>query len=79
MNQFVPFRSADTSPALIAAAGESAQLRFVEFFTTNIRNRKPARQTGPGGDAASIGPPADRQATKAPRRTQEVKKTKSKI
>jgi site-specific recombinase XerD len=43
MNQLVPFRSADTSPALIAAAGESAKLRFLEFFTANIRNRNTRR------------------------------------
>jgi site-specific recombinase XerD len=29
---------AHTSPTLIAAAGERAQLRFLEFFTANIRN-----------------------------------------
>ena len=38
MNQLVPFRSVDASPALIAAAGERAKLRFLEFFTANIRN-----------------------------------------
>jgi site-specific recombinase XerD len=43
LNHLVPFRSADASPALIAAAGESAQLRFVEFFTANIRNRNTRR------------------------------------
>src|ERR1700678_3698086 len=43
MNQLVPFRSADACPALIAAAGERAQLRFVEFFTANIRNRHTRR------------------------------------
>jgi site-specific recombinase XerD len=32
-----------TSPALIAAAGESAKLRFIEFFTANIRNRNTRR------------------------------------
>ena len=42
MNQLVPFRSADASPALIAA-GESAKLRFIEFFTANIRNRNTRR------------------------------------
>jgi hypothetical protein len=42
VNQFVPFRSA-AFPALIAAAGESTQLRFVEFFTANIRNRNTGR------------------------------------
>jgi hypothetical protein len=43
MNQLVPFRSADTSPALVVAAGESAQVRFIEFFTANIRNRNTRR------------------------------------
>ena len=43
MNQLVRFRSADASPALIAAAGESAKLRFIEFFTANIRNRNTRR------------------------------------
>ena len=43
MNQLVPFRSADASPALIAAAGKSAKLRFIEFFTANIRNRNTRR------------------------------------
>jgi site-specific recombinase XerD len=43
MNQFVPFRSADASPALVAAAGARAQERFIEFFTANIRNRNTRR------------------------------------
>ena len=43
MNQLVLFRSEVASPALIAAAGESAQLRFLEFFTANIRNRNTRR------------------------------------
>jgi hypothetical protein len=43
MNQLVPFRSGDASPALIAAAGESAKPRFLEFFTANIRNRNTRR------------------------------------
>ena len=43
MNQLVPFRSAEASPALIAAAGERAQVRFLEFFTANIRNRNTRR------------------------------------
>jgi site-specific recombinase XerD len=38
MNQLVPIISRQSSPALIAAAGEQAQLRFLEFFTANIRN-----------------------------------------
>ncbi len=43
MNQLVPFRSVVASPALIAAAGESAKVRFIEFFTANIRNRNTRR------------------------------------
>jgi hypothetical protein len=38
MNRLVPFRSSDASPALIAAAGDRAGVRFIEFFTANIRN-----------------------------------------
>jgi site-specific recombinase XerD len=37
MTQLVPFHAHDL-PALIAAAGESASVRFIEFFTANIRN-----------------------------------------
>lgn len=29
--------------ALVAAAGENAKLRFVEFFTANVRNRNTRR------------------------------------
>jgi hypothetical protein len=43
MNQLVPFRSADASPALVAAAGDQARIRFLEFFTANIRNRNTRR------------------------------------
>ncbi len=31
--------SSPTLPAVIAAAGEPAAMRFIEFFTANIRNR----------------------------------------
>jgi len=37
MNQLVPI-SAPTLPALVAAAGELASMRFLEFFAANIRN-----------------------------------------
>jgi len=37
MNQLVPITSA-TLPALVAAAGERAGMRFLEFFAANIRN-----------------------------------------
>jgi hypothetical protein len=36
MNQLVSF-AARAAPAPTAAAGESAHVRFVEFFTANIR------------------------------------------
>jgi hypothetical protein len=37
MNQLV-LLVADRAPAVIAAAGERASYRFLEFFTANIRN-----------------------------------------
>jgi hypothetical protein len=37
MNQLVPFPSGQ-APVLIAAASERARVRFIEFFTANIRN-----------------------------------------
>jgi site-specific recombinase XerC len=37
MNQLVPVSSA-MLPALVAAAGERAGMRFLEFFAANIRN-----------------------------------------
>ena len=37
MNQFVPIGSL-ALPALVAAAGERASMRFLEFFAANIRN-----------------------------------------
>ena len=40
MNALVPARvSTAHLPALVAAGGESAARRFVDFFTSNIRNR----------------------------------------
>jgi integrase/recombinase XerC len=37
MNELVPITSG-TLPALVAAAGERASMRFLEFFAANIRN-----------------------------------------
>jgi len=37
VNQLVPIGSA-ALPALVAAAGERASMRFLEFFAANIRN-----------------------------------------
>jgi integrase/recombinase XerC len=38
MNRLVPIAATTRLPMLIAAAGESASLRFPEFFAANIRN-----------------------------------------
>jgi integrase/recombinase XerC len=37
MNKLVPI-SSPALPALVAAAGERASMRFLEFFAANIRN-----------------------------------------
>jgi hypothetical protein len=37
MNQLVPI-SSPALPQLVAAAGERASMRFLEFFAANIRN-----------------------------------------
>ncbi|MGI4800325.1 MAG: tyrosine-type recombinase/integrase [Janthinobacterium lividum] len=38
MNQLVPAAKATRLPALVAAAGERAEIRFLEFFASAIRN-----------------------------------------
>jgi site-specific recombinase XerD len=38
MNQLVPLATSETLPAIVTAAGERAQLRFLEFFAASIRN-----------------------------------------
>jgi hypothetical protein len=38
MNQLAPITTSPNLPALIAASGERASLRFLEFFAANIRN-----------------------------------------
>jgi site-specific recombinase XerD len=38
MNQLVPLTSSQALPAIVTAAGERAQLRFLEFFAASIRN-----------------------------------------
>jgi len=38
VNQLVALPSSHTLPAIVAAAGENAQLRFLEFFAASIRN-----------------------------------------
>jgi hypothetical protein len=47
MNHIVPFRTAEASPILVAAAGRRAQERLIEFFTANIRNRNTRRAYAP--------------------------------
>jgi integrase/recombinase XerC len=42
MNELAPI-TPDRAPALVAAAGERAQMRFWEFFAANIRNRNTRR------------------------------------
>jgi site-specific recombinase XerD len=46
VNQLVPINLAAKCPALIAAAGEHASLRFLEFFAANIRNPHTRRAYG---------------------------------
>ena len=38
MNLLAPIAAAQTLPAIVTAAGEDAQLRFLEFFAASIRN-----------------------------------------
>jgi hypothetical protein len=38
MNSLVPVLASPRVPELIAAAGERAGMRFLEFFAANIRN-----------------------------------------
>ena len=38
MNQVIRFNSSPQLPTLVAAAGERASMRFLEFFAANIRN-----------------------------------------
>ena len=38
MNQLAPIISLDKMPVLVAAAGDRASIRFLEFFASNIRN-----------------------------------------
>ena len=38
MNQLAPISKAPMLPALVAAAGDPAGMRFLEFFAVNIRN-----------------------------------------
>ena len=43
MNQLISYRTIGSSPALVAAAGDRARERFIEFFTAKIRNRNTRR------------------------------------
>src|SRR6266566_2140727 len=62
MNQLVPLSSV-TVPELVAAAGERAGLRFLEFFAANIRNPHTRRAYARAADeflawCASVGVPS---------------------
>jgi site-specific recombinase XerD len=43
MNRLVPRASSQTLPALVTAAGDRAQVRFLEFFAATIRNANTRR------------------------------------
>src|SRR3984885_5335702 len=43
MSAIIPITGESAFPMLIAAAGDRAQERFIEFFTANIRNRNTRR------------------------------------
>jgi site-specific recombinase XerC len=62
MNQLVPI-SSPVIPALVAAAGERASMRFLEFFAANIRNPHTRRAYARAADeflgwCADIGVPS---------------------
>ncbi len=46
MNQLVPIARPNQLPAIVAAAGERAQIRFLEFFAAQIRNANTRRAYG---------------------------------
>ena len=43
MNQLAPINSPLSLPEIVTAAGERAQLRFLEFFAESIRNASTRR------------------------------------
>jgi integrase/recombinase XerC len=53
MNQLIPV-GPPTLPALVAAAGERASMRFVEFFAANIRNPHTRRAYYRAADEVSL-------------------------
>jgi site-specific recombinase XerD len=62
VNELVPFRSS-TLPELVAATGERAGMRFLEFFAANIRNSHTRRAYARAADeflawCASAGVPS---------------------
>jgi site-specific recombinase XerD len=63
MNQFVAIPTSPALPALVAAAGERASMRFLEFFAANIRNPHTRRAYYRAADeflawCASVGVPS---------------------
>jgi hypothetical protein len=45
MKQFIPYHTIGSYPALVAAAGDRAQERFIEFFTAIFATATPAAPT----------------------------------
>jgi site-specific recombinase XerD len=43
MNQLVPIPASPSLPSIVTAAGERAQIRFLEFFAAQIRNTNTRR------------------------------------
>ena len=63
INQLMPIGATTTLPALVAAAGERASVRFLEFFAANIRNAHTRRAYYRAADeflawCASVGVPS---------------------
>ena len=63
MNQFVAIPTSPALPALVAAAGARAGMRFLEFFAANIRNPHTRRASARAADeflgwCASVGVPS---------------------
>ena len=59
MNQLAPLSSTFPVPILVAAAGDKASKRFLEFFAATIRNTRTRRALRPRLNGVSgVGSPA---------------------
>ena len=63
MNELVTLSPPVAMPALVAAAGERAGMRFLEFFAANIRNPHTRRAYARAADDASRSP-TDKQESR---------------